>query len=101
MSFLQVQKKLNKGIDIMCVRVSVRACVRACVSLSVMSDSFETLWTIACQAPLSMEFSREEYWSELPSPSPGELPDPGSNLGLLHCRQIIYHLSYQGILLTT
>ena len=85
----------------MCVRVSVRACVRACVSLSVMSDSFETLWTIACQAPLSMEFSREEYWSELPFPSPGELPDPGSNLGLLHCRQIIYHLSYQGILLTT
>ena len=34
-------------------------------------------WTIACQAPLSMRFSRQEYWSELPFPSPGDLPDPG------------------------
>ena len=36
-----------------------------------------TLWTLACQAPLSMEFSRQEYWSGLPCPSPGDLPDPG------------------------
>ena len=34
-------------------------------------------WTVACQAPLSMGFSRQEYWSELPIPSPGDLPDPG------------------------
>ena len=34
-------------------------------------------WTIACQAPLSMEFSRQEYWSGLPFLSPGDLPDPG------------------------
>ena len=33
--------------------------------------------TVAHQAPLSMEFSRQEYWSELPFPSPGDLPDPG------------------------
>ena len=38
---------------------------------------FATPWTIAYQAPLSMEFSREEYWSGLPFPSQGELPDPG------------------------
>ena len=38
---------------------------------------FATLWTEACQAPLSMEFSRQEYWSELPFLSPGDLPDPG------------------------
>ena len=38
---------------------------------------FVTLWTIAHQAPLSMEFSRQEYWSGLPFPSPGDLPDPG------------------------
>ena len=38
---------------------------------------FATLQTIACQAPLSMEFSRQEYWSGLPCPSPGDLPDPG------------------------
>ena len=37
---------------------------------------FGTPWTIAHQAPLSMEFSRQEYWSGLPFPSPGNLPDP-------------------------
>ena len=42
-----------------------------------MSDSFATLWTVAHQAPLSMGFSRQEYWSGLPFPSPGDLPDPG------------------------
>ena len=35
-----------------------------------------TSWIVACQAPLSMEFSRQEYWSGLPFP-PGDLPDPG------------------------
>ena len=33
-------------------------------------------WTVACQAPLFMGFSRKEYWSGLPFPSPGDLPDP-------------------------
>ena len=45
---------------------------------------FATLWTIACQAPLSMGLSRQEYWSRLPIPPPGDLPDPGLNLRLLH-----------------
>ena len=36
-----------------------------------------TPWTVACQAPLSMGFSRQEYWSGLPCPSPGDLPNPG------------------------
>ena len=98
-----------------------------------------TPWTLACQVPLPMEFSRQEYWSGLPFPSPGDLPDPGikrrspalqadsvlseppgkpkntglgslsflhgiyltqeSNQGLLHCRWILYQLSYQGCLL--
>ena len=40
-----------------------------------MSDSANS-WTVACQAPLSMRFSRQEYWSGLPFPSPGDLPDP-------------------------
>ena len=46
-----------------------------------------TLWTIAHQAPLSMGFSRQEYWSELPFPSPVHLLDPGIkpvSLSLLH-----------------
>ena len=38
---------------------------------------FVTLWTVACQAPLSMGFSRQEDWSGWPWPSPGDLPDPG------------------------
>ena len=38
---------------------------------------FATLWTVAHQAPPSMGFSRQEYWSGLPFPSPGDLPNPG------------------------
>ena len=44
------------------------------------SDSFATPWTVASQAPLSMGFSKQEYWSGVPYPSPGELPDPGIEL---------------------
>ena len=40
-----------------------------------------TLWTVARQAPLSMEFSRQDSWSGLPFPSPGDLPDPGIEPG--------------------
>ena len=42
---------------------------------------FETPWTVAYQASLSMGFSRQEYWSGLPFPSPGDLPDPGIERG--------------------
>ena len=38
---------------------------------------FVTLWTIAHQVPLSTDFSRQDYWSQLPCPTPGDLPDPG------------------------
>ena len=38
---------------------------------------FAAPWTVACQAPVSMEFSRQEYWSGLPCPPPGDLPNPG------------------------
>ena len=49
-------------------------------SHQVMSDSFLTLWTVAHQAPLPTGFSRQEYWSGFPFPSPGHLPDPGIKL---------------------
>ena len=58
---------------------------------------FATPRTVARRAPLSMGFSRQECWSGLPLPPPGDLPTQGLNLGLLHCRQILYCLSYQGI----
>ena len=47
------------------------------VSLSAVSDSLQTPWTIVHQAPLSMGFSKQKYWSGLPCPLPGDLPNPG------------------------
>ena len=44
---------------------------------------FATLWTVAHQTPLFMGFSRQEHWSRLPFPSPGDLPDPGIKLASL------------------
>ena len=48
-----------------------------CVKLLSHVHLFATPWTVARQAPLSTGFSREEYWSGLPCPPPGDLPDPG------------------------
>ena len=57
--------------------MSVRAQSLSCVLL------FATPWTVACQAPLSMGFSRQEYWSELAFPAWGDLLDPGIELASL------------------
>ena len=59
--------------------MGVRVCMGVCVlRRSVMSDSLPLHgWTVACQAPLSMEFSRQKYWSRLPFLPPGDLPDAG------------------------
>ena len=46
-------------------------------SCSIVSDSFATPWTVARHIPLSLGFPRQEYWSGLPSPFPGDLPNPG------------------------
>ena len=63
------------------------------LSCSVMSDSV-TSWTVARQAPLSMAFSRQEYWSGLPCFPPRDLPDPGVEpTSLVSCisRWVLYH----------
>ena len=52
-------------------------------ALSLVVYSLVTPWTIPCQAPLSMGFSQQEYWSVLPCPPPGNLPDPGIQLATL------------------
>ena len=52
-------------------------CVCVCVSSFGCVQLFATLWTVAQQTPLSMGFSRQEYWSGLLCPPPGYLPDPG------------------------
>ena len=66
------------GIPRVCVCVCVCVCVfvGVCESLSQV-QLFATPWTVACQAPLSMEFSRKEYQTGLLFPSPGDLSDPG------------------------
>ena len=56
--------------------LSVRQPMCVCQSL-IHVQLFATPWTVAHQAPLSMGFSRQEYWSGLPFPSPGDLPNPG------------------------
>ena len=114
----------------------------SCAALCLITQLCPTLcdpMTATHQAPLSLGFSRQEYWSGLPCPPPGDLPNPGIeprsltlqadsvlsqppgkpmntgvgglsllqgifatqqlNQGLLHCRRILYQLSYQGSLM--
>ena len=54
-----------------------------------------TLWTVAHKTPQSIEFFRQEYWSGLSFPSPGDLPDPGIEPGS-PAMQVDYRLSHQG-----
>ena len=62
------------SVQFMSLDKCIQLCV--CVSLSVVSDS-AIPWTVAHQAPLSMEFSRQKYWSGLPFPTSGDLSNPG------------------------
>ena len=71
----------NKNIHVLSSYRGVlymRACVLSHFSLVQL---FETLWTVTHQAPLSLGFSRQEYWSGSPIPSAGDLPGPGVNPG--------------------
>ena len=70
-----ITKWMDKNVWYLCNRILIshkkeRDSAKSCPTL-------ETLWTVALQPPLSMGFSRQEYWSGLPLPSPGDLPDPG------------------------
>ena len=63
----------------LCVCVCVCVCAHVCAHAHTLRHVwlFSTPWTVACWAPLSMEFFRQEYWSRLPFPTPGDLSDPG------------------------
>ena len=61
-----------------------------------MSDSFTISWTVAHQAPVSMGFLRQEYWSGLSFPSPGDLPDPGFEPVSLALAGGFFTMSHQG-----
>ena len=65
-------------VFIFLVLISQCMCVYMCVSCSIASDSLQSCGLVACQATLSIEFSRQECWCRLPFPSPGNLPDPGT-----------------------
>ena len=60
-----------------------------------------TPWNVACQAPLSTGFPRQESWSGLPFPSPGDLPDPGSepptDTKILGCSSLLFNCPIQRI----
>ena len=76
------------------------ASLHACWVTSVMSEFFATLWTVAHQTSLSMGFSRQEYWSGLLYPPPGDLLDTGVEAASLafSCigRQVLYHWCHLG-----
>ena len=60
-----------------------------CMCVLSHGQVFATPRTIACRDPLSMEFSRQEYWSRLPFPHPGDLPKPGIKLESPACRALV------------
>ena len=86
---LMISTSLGMGVgQRYLVTNGMRAQLLSCVQL------FVAPWTEARQAPLSMEFPRQGYWSGLHFLLQGIFPTQGSNPGLLHCRQMFYHLSY-------
>ena len=70
--YLDIQRKEN--IEVSCIEVDL--ILKKVKSLSPV-HIFVTPWTVAYQVPSSMEFSRQEYWSGVPFPSPQDLSDPG------------------------
>ena len=81
------KEKNYKGWFAECMRVHSKF-------LQFTTQLCATPWTVAHQAPLSMGFSRQQYWSGLPFPSPGDLPDPGSKPCLLHWQEYSLPLSH-------
>ena len=78
--------------DLHCIRFSVLCCAQSlsCVQL------FVTPWPVTCQAPLSMGILQARILEWVAIPSSRVFPTQRSNPGLLHCRQILYHLSHEG-----
>ena len=72
----------------------------SCCLVAVMSDSFVIPWTVAHQAPQSLGFPRQEYWSELPFASPGTLPNPGMEPMFPALQADSLPLSHQGNLVS-
>ena len=82
-----------------CVYTPALVCVCVCALVVSCARLFETSWTVACQAPLSVGFSRQEYWRGLPFPSPGDLSDPEIEPVSPVLQTNLYYLSHQENLL--
>ena len=89
----------NENQSFHCIYISIYPPIYGstyvCITLHSCVRLFTTPCAVACQVTLSMGFSRQEYWSGLPCPPPGNLLNPGLEPrspaeGLLHCRQILY-----------
>ena len=96
---IRLLKPTGKGLCLFSSPIDPPAHNMLLFSCQVMSNSV-TPRPVAHQAPLSLEFSRQEYWSGLPFPSPGDLPDSGTEPrgwggGLPHCGWTLYYLSHQ------
>ena len=90
----------KRGLIICCVLTAILFRLQAQHYLSIhvyllsrfsLAQLFATLWTIAHQAPLSMRFSRQEYWSGLSCPPPGDLPDQGIKPGSPVAPELLSH----------
>ena len=79
----KILDKKKKDVAILQYKIQIwMSCIRIKLKVLVSHVWFcVTAWTVTCQALLSTEFSRQEYWSGLPFPSPGDLPDPGIEPG--------------------
>ena len=86
---------LNKMSSLLCHLLGSTAHISPKVEVKLFScvHFFATPWTVAYQASPSVGFSRQGYRSGVPFPSPGDLPNPGIEPGLLLCRQMVYPLS--------
>ena len=76
-----VLKMLQKSFNLNFYNIFINVWLVSEVKLLICVRLFATPWTVAYHAPLSMRFSKQEYWSGLPFPSPEDLPDPGIKPG--------------------
>ena len=93
MSYERFHPRVDEDLEAghRCRVCNVHACVHSCCSRVCL---FATTWTVARQAPLSMELSKQQYWSGLPRLPPGHLPNPGieaASHGFFIVRQVLYH----------
>ena len=89
----------NEYLSLVFLLPEIFCACTCCVHAQLLSrvQLFATLWTVACRAPLSLGFFRQEYWSGLPFPISGIFPTQGSNPCLLRlqlCRMTLYLLSH-------